>query len=93
MGSFGKDKASKPTLLLFESISSFRKYSQPCGFGFHLVVFLLSAVAAVESHRRQNRTAGSNAGLENEIPYSSQEKSKGVDLLDSALESEKYIVD
>lgn len=35
-------------------------------------------------------SAGSNAELENEVPYSSQEKSRDVDLLDSALESEKY---
>lgn len=40
----------------------------------------------------KSRTAGSTVELENEVPYSSQEKSKHVDLLDSALESEKYIM-
>lgn len=74
--------------LMFET---FRNCSQPCGLGSHLVVLLLLAMAVVEGHREgKMRTSGSNVELENQVPCSLQEKSKNVNLLDSALESKKY---
>lgn len=62
---------------------------KPCGVGSYLVVLLLLAVAVVEGYRKQKlRTSGSNVELENEVPCSLQEKSKGSNFLDdSALES------
>lgn len=73
---------------------TFRNYSQPRGLGSHLVVLLLLAKALVEGHRKQQtRTPGSNAELENKVPFSLEEKSKDVDLLDdSALESKKKVM-
>lgn len=74
------------TRLMSETI---RNYFKPCGVGSYLVVLLLLAVAVVEGYRKQKmRTSGSNVELENEVPCSLQEKSKGSNFLDdSALES------
>lgn len=75
--------------VMFET---FRNYSQPRGFGFHLAVLLLSAMAAVGCHRRQR--AGLLAALLSlRMRFHTAHKRKtNVDLLDSALESEKYIM-
>lgn len=70
---------------------TFRNYSQPCGLGSHLVVLLLLAKVLVEGHRKQKmRTSGSSVEPENEVPFSLEEKSRDVNLLDdSALERKK----
>jgi len=75
--------------LIFET---FINYSQPCGLRSHLVVLLLLAVAVVEGYMKgKMKTSGSNIELENQAPCSLQVKSKGMNLLDIAPESEKYV--